>query len=73
MANQEKNKDTMMALRGSGKGLWDSAGGGDAFLRLEREGWDEPEEPCPSIAGLIGLSRRYLELARRIPRAVPGE
>lgn len=42
-------RDSLLALYGSGKGLWDAVGGGDAFIRSEREGWDSEAGVPPPV------------------------
>lgn len=37
-------EDPVLQMRGVGKDLWASLGGGDAFIAREREGWDESDE-----------------------------
>lgn len=43
-APQEGVEDPVLGMRGIGRELWTSLGGGDAFVARERAGWDEPAD-----------------------------
>ena len=41
------SRDPLLEMRGLGKELWASLGGGDAFVAEERAGWERAARPVP--------------------------
>jgi len=58
---RKEGKYSVLEFEGIGKGVWDSEGGVDEFLRRERESWEREEtEPGLYLLDISGLREQIV-------------